>query len=152
MVFPWTLGGAEPNPDMPNDIKNDFDEARNIVGRSTRGAAALLRLCVEKLCKHLLGARSKNEVNADIGLLVKEGLPVDVQRALDTVRVVGNECVHPGQIDIQDDLETANKLFGLVNFIVEDRITRPKQIAALYGMLPPSKLEGIEKRDTPKST
>jgi hypothetical protein len=34
-----------------------------------------------------------------------------------------------------------------LNLIVEDRITRPKQIAELYAKLPAGKLQGILKRD-----
>lgn len=151
MVYPDAIGGVPASTDMPTDIKKDFDEARSIVARSPRGAAALLRLCIEKLCKHLLQDRSRGDVNADIGRLVQEGLPPDVQRALDTVRVIGNESVHAGLMDFRDDPDTANKLFGLVNFIVQDRITRPKEIAALYGKIPQPKLEGIEKRDGGKA-
>lgn len=150
LVHPEFIGGIVSSPDMPDEVKRDFEEARSIVGRSPRGAAALLRLCIEKLCKDILQDDTRGDINKDIGRLVELGLPPDVQRALDTVRVIGNECVHAGQLDMRDDKETADKLFGLVNFIVHDRITRPKEIAALYGKLPPSKLEGIERRDSRK--
>jgi hypothetical protein len=146
MVYPDLIGGIEANSDMPDDIKRDFDEARGVVNRSPRGAAALLRLCIEKVCEHLLGNKH-GDINADIAQLVKDGLPVTVQRALDTVRVIGNECVHAGQIDYRDNAEIATKLFGLVNFVVDDRITRPREIAAMYATLAPGKLEAIEKRD-----
>jgi hypothetical protein len=151
MVYPDIVGGVAPHADMPAEIKTDYEEARGIVTKSPRGAAALLRLCVEKLCKHLLKEKSK-DINADIAMLVSAGLPVGVQQALDTVRVIGNECVHAGQMDLRDDERTAGRLFALVNFIVEDRITRPREIAALYATLPPTKLEGIEKRDAAKPT
>jgi hypothetical protein len=38
-----------------------------------------------------------------------------VQQSLDIVRVIGNDAVHPGQIDLTDDIETATKLFVLIN-------------------------------------
>jgi hypothetical protein len=61
--------------------------------------------------------------------------------------VIGNEQVHPGTLDVRDDPALAQELFELLNFIIEDRITRPKSIAQLYQRLPLEKLKGIQKRD-----
>jgi hypothetical protein len=146
-VFPPTTFNAEPNGDLSDDIKLDFLEAAKIVDLSPRGAAALLRLCVQKLCLQM-GEAGKN-IDTDIASLVKKGLEPRLQQALDYVRVIGNEAVHPGQIDLRDDRETATKLFQLINIIADAMISRPKQIAALYGTLPDSKLKAIEKRDSP---
>jgi hypothetical protein len=134
-----------PNPDLPGEIKGDYQEARSIVSRSPRGSAALLRLAIQKLCKEL-GEPGKN-INEDIGSLVRKGLPTRVQRALDVVRVIGNEAVHPGQIEVSDNPAIAASLFRLVNIIAEHMISEPKAIAELYRSLPPDKLKGIEDRD-----
>jgi len=130
---------------MPADIAADYEEARQIVGASPRGAAALLRLCVQKLMPYL-GEKGKN-INNDIASLVQKGLPVQIQQALDALRVIGNDSVHPGQIDLKDDRETAMSLFGLINFIVEKQIAEPKQITAIYNNLPKSSRDAIKKRD-----
>jgi len=135
----------EPNEDLPGDIRRDYVEAGEVVSASPRAAAALLRLAIEKLCAHLLERDDK--INTMIGDLVKRGLSPMIQRALDVVRVIGNEAVHPGSIDLRDDQATAMQLFGLVNLIAEQMITQPKHVMALYGTLPPDKLAGIEQRD-----
>lgn len=135
-----------PIEDMPEAIKADFMEAREIVNASPRGAAALLRLCVQKLMP-ILGERGR-DINDDIASLVKKGLPVAVQQALDSLRVIGNEAVHPGAIDLNDNRETALALFELLNFIVERTITQQKKISDIYGKLPKSKLDAILKRDS----
>jgi Domain of unknown function (DUF4145) len=146
MLIRDVVAAVEAHADMPQTIKADFEEAREVLRRSPRSAAALLRLCVQKLCLEL-GEAGRN-INDDIASLVKKGLPAEVQQCLDIVRVVGNEQVHPGQLDVRDDPALASELFALVNFIVEDRISRPKAIKAIYDRLPKSKLDGIRKRDT----
>lgn len=93
------------------------------------------------------GQAGKN-INADIAELVKQGLPPLIQQSLDICRVVGNNAVHPGEIDLDDSPEIAHSLFKLINLIVHDRITRPNEVKALYEALPSGALEAIEKRDS----
>src|SRR5258708_22812888 len=89
--------------DMPEDVADDYNEARAIFVSSPRSSAALLRLALQKLCKHL-GEPGK-DLNTDIGALVAKGLPTQIQQALDVIRVIGNNAVHPGQIDIREEKE-----------------------------------------------
>jgi hypothetical protein len=145
MVYPPDGRAPLPNPDMPADIQRDYEEARAILSRSPRGAAALLRLAIQKLCRHL-GEPGKN-IDQDIAALVRKGLNERVQKALDTVRVIGNEAVHPGTIDLRDDPALAGTLFKLVNLIVEKMITEPREIDDLYTGLPAAKRDAIAKRD-----
>lgn len=149
LLFPSHKTGTQPNPDLPDEIIRDFEEARSIVDESPRGAAALLRLCVQKLCK-TLGEKGRN-IDDDIAALVKKGLNPVVQQSLDIVRVIGNESVHPGTIDLNDDRGTALRLFDLVNAITEQMISHPKRVQEMYSKLPESKRLGIEKRDGKKT-
>lgn len=145
LIYPPIMTGPSPNPDFSDDVQRDYEEARRILDQSPRGAAALLRLAVEKICIEL-GAEG-GTIDQRIASLVSKGLPEEVQQALDAVRVIGNEAVHPGQVDIRDDRDTASKLFELVNFIAYDRISRPKQIAGVYSMIPEGKRKAIEVRN-----
>jgi len=146
LVHPPSLTSPLPNPDIPKNIRLDIEEARAILSNSPRGASALLRLAIQKLCA-FLGEKGKN-INDDVSALVKKGLPIKVQQALDIVRVVGNNSVHPGQIDITDDMETANALFELVNLIADAMITQPKHVEELYKtVVPKTQREAISKRD-----
>lgn len=145
MIHPARLLAPDAHADMPANIVADYEEARLIATASPRSAAALLRLCIQKLCKEI-GEPGKN-INDDIASLVSKGLPVIVQQALDIVRVIGNEQVHPGTLDLRDDPEIANELFGLVNFIVENQIAQPKAIKELFERLPEAKRKAIEQRD-----
>ncbi|MFA5012268.1 MAG: DUF4145 domain-containing protein [Ignavibacteria bacterium] len=146
MVYPLTGNVEIANPDLPDDIKKDYNEAKDIVNISPRGAAALLRLAVQKLCIHL--GEKGNNINEDIESLVKKGLPKTMQEALDSVRVIGNNAVHPGRIDLNDKIEIAFALFGFVNIICEVLISQPKKINEYYEKnLPESVKKNIEDRD-----
>lgn len=145
MVYPIVSSALLPHSDLPDEIRNDYEEARAIVSQSPRGAAALLRLAIQKLCS-CLGEEGKN-INKDIGNLVEKGLPRTIQMALDVVRVIGNNAVHPGQIDLEDDTEIVGKLFKLVNMIVEETITRSRELDELYDSLPEGSREAIARRD-----
>lgn len=148
LLWPEQGRAVLPNPDLPDDVRRDYEEASTILDLSPRGAAALLRLSVQKLCIFLGGAGKK--LDDDIKALVQKGLDVRVQKSLDVVRVIGNNAVHPGQIDLRDDRATAEKLFNLVNLIVEIMISQPKHIEAMYATLPEGARAAIEKRDGPK--
>lgn len=128
------------------ECMKDYLEAREIANSSPRGAAALLRLCIQKLAIHLGG--DGNNINNDIGKLVQNGLPKRIQQALDVVRVIGNNAVHPGEMVIDDKPEIVHALFGLINLIVENQITQPKQVGELFSSLPEGAKSAVEKRDT----
>jgi hypothetical protein len=61
--------------------------------------------------------------------------------------MIGNDAVHPGQIDLRDDRETALELARLVNIITDVTISQPKHIEAMYEKLPETKRKAIEERD-----
>lgn len=94
LVFPRDTPAAPPNTDMGADIQALYLEAASIVVDSPRGATALLRLALQLLLKQL-GKSGKN-INNDIKDLVADGLSQRIQKALDLLRVVGNNAVHPG--------------------------------------------------------
>ena len=144
-VYPDIIA-EEANADMPDSVKQLYDEAGLIYNKSPRAACALLRLAVDRLCNEL--GETDRDINKNIGALVENGLPKSVQQALDVVRVVGNKAVHPGVISFDvDDEATAKMLMHLLNIIVQRMISEPKEIGSLYQELPESVKESIEKRD-----
>ena len=145
LVYPHPGEAPPPNPDLSEDIRRDYDEASSILDRSPRGAAALIRLAIQKLCKEL--GHSGKDLNADIGALVADGLHPRIQKALDIVRVIGNQAVHPGRMDLRDDRATAETLFRLLNTIVDAMVSHSKEIDAIYAGLPEGALDAIARRD-----
>ncbi len=146
IVYPITIAIAPPNDDLNDDIKNLYTEAGRIYKESAKGATALLRMALQKLLKQV-GEDGKN-INNDIKELVAKGLSLKIQRALELLRVVGNNAVHPGQIDIDDNKEIALKLFDLLNFIAQELITKPKELENLYNdIIPEQTKKHINQRD-----
>ncbi|HEY4963491.1 MAG TPA: DUF4145 domain-containing protein [Candidatus Saccharimonadales bacterium] len=145
MIYPRANSVDSPNDDLPQDVIADYEEAAAILQDSPRGSAALLRLAIQKLVDSLV--KGKGDLNAKIGTLVKRGLDAKIQQALDVVRVIGNESVHPGQIDLNDSPDIARRLFILVNLIGQRMITEPAEVKTLFDSLPEDKKKAIEDRD-----
>ena len=149
LLHPVNKAGPQPHQDLPDHIRPDFEEARAILDQSPRGAVALLRLAVEKLCDHL-GAKGSS-IDKKIGDLVSRGLNPRVQQALDSVRVIGSQAVHPGELNLKDDRDTGEKLLRIINMIVERMIKDEREAEELYSSLPQTKLDAIERRDKDKT-
>jgi hypothetical protein len=63
------------------------------------------------------------------------------------LRITGNNAVHPGEINLEEEPVKVLKLFELINFIAEKMITEPKEIESFYEELPDKAKAAIEKRD-----
>lgn len=145
MVFP--LGGEVPaHEDMPAEVKRTFVEASSILTASPRASAALARLAIQQLCISL--GCTKKDLDAQIGELVAKGLSPEIQMMLDSVRVIGNNAVHPGEIDLTDDQETAKFLLECINRICQRLITEKKEVEDLYTLLPQGARDAIERRNS----
>jgi hypothetical protein len=137
MVHPTTSTAPLPVKDMPDEIIDDFIEARYVYNISPRSASALLRLTLYKLVSHL-GEKGESLSEA-LKNLEKKGLDIKIQKALESVRVTGRKATPPGQINERDDRETALILFNLVNLIVDSLITQPRMVDELLEKLPNAK-------------
>ena len=148
IIYPKNVQNNVDSPcqDLSEEVKNDYIEASDILNLSPRGSCAILRLCIEKICDT---CKAKgNSLDKKIGWLVQnQGLRSDIQKALDTVRVIGNEAVHPGVLDLKDDLPTAQQLFVLVNFVADELLTKRKILKEMYKRIPKEKKKAIEERD-----
>lgn len=146
LVDPVTPDAPGPTADMPEDVKADYNEARLIAHSSPRAAAALLRLALQKICKHL-GEPGKH-IDTDIRSLAKRPeFGERLIKAADTLRITGNNAVHPGEMSEEDIDNGAMGLFGLLNLIVNAGITEPKKWDAMYKALPEKPRKAAETKD-----
>jgi len=146
LVWPLKSGLPDAIDDCPKEVQAIYNEAREVFPHSPRSSAALLRLAIQMICREC-GLPGK-DLNSDIGTMVKNGLSAQIQQSLDLVRVVGNNAVHPGQIQIEENKERIERFFSLVNLIVDVLIVQPAKIAAMFDTLvPPAQKKQIEVRD-----
>lgn len=146
MVWPSVSIAPDAHADFPENLRPDYEEARQIYNNSPRASAALLRLCLQKLCMHL-GAPGDN-INNDIQYLYDEfGLGRRVRDSMDILRVIGNNAVHPGEINLEDNREISLGLFRIINFIVDKAIAEPAHVDSIFAQLPEGAREAIERRD-----
>jgi hypothetical protein len=112
-VAPWPATG------MPEKIKQDFLEAREIVSDSPKSACALLRICLQKLLTYF-GLNGRHTDLASLNI-IRDGRSQRLTDALWLVRAIGPGTAKPGELCPRDTLETAINLFQLVNLIVESK-------------------------------
>jgi hypothetical protein len=151
IIYPAVSPAPPPHADMPEEVKKIYNEAKDIVSKSSRASAALLRTALIVLVDKVIGP-NKNSLNHNIGTLVEQNkLSNQIQKSLDYLRVIGDNELHPGLIQMdeidEDDYRHAISLFELVNLIVEELISRPDRINKYYSRLPTGQKEQIENRD-----
>jgi len=122
-IWPAVSTAPLPSTFMPEDVRTDFDEARQVFDRSPRSSAALLRLALRALVRSL--GLAGEDIGADLGVLVGNGLPSSALTLLERARPAGGDEIRPGALDQGDGRETALALFDLVNLVVDKMIAEP---------------------------
>src|ERR1700716_2332737 len=111
---------------------------------SPRGAAALLRVATEKLCKEL--GDSEQGPRPTITPLLQEEVDARVLKVLEAMRVIESNAMPSDHVSVRDDRATAETLSGLVNLICEKMMIEPRQLQALYTKVREGAQNGIEQR------
>ncbi|PEO24937.1 hypothetical protein COL24_00880 [Bacillus toyonensis] len=136
----------QPHEDMPKHISKTFKEAGSVMDLSLGSSAALARLTLENLLIHL--GYEGYSLNDKIGKVIKDGeISKKTEKALDVIRVYGNSGAHSGIIDLEELPWVPATLLKLINLVVDDLITAPKEIDNMFDALPAGIKAGIEKRD-----
>ncbi|PEE36092.1 DUF4145 domain-containing protein [Bacillus pseudomycoides] len=130
MIYPPSYNVEDPISDMPEEVEVLYNEAREIISSSPKSACALLRLALEKLLIHLGCSRHK-KIAENIRIMQEQGkIDEYVHAALESVRIIGNKAVHPGKINVDDQPKYAYTLFSLLNYVVDELISRPARVKA----------------------
>jgi hypothetical protein len=104
----------------PALVEEDFEEAAAILNKFPRGATALMRVSIQKLMP-LLRQDGEN-LNDSMSSLVRKGLEVEVQQAMEVLQVLGNGPVQPTSLDTEEDKEMALRFVDSLKAILERRM------------------------------
>lgn len=147
IIYPRSITVDNPNPDMPEVAKKLYMESAQILQDSPRASAALLRLALQEILSKVVKGGKNNDINTNIGILSQQE-DETTQKALDLIRLKGNDAVHLGEIKIEE--ETAEYMHKLLNIIVQKIISNKKRIHDSYNNIPESKKKSIKRRDSKK--
>lgn len=68
-------------------------------------------------------------------------------KGLDIIRYYGNQSVHTGEINLEENMDSIELLFDLANYIVDDLIGKKQKIDEQYSKIPHSITNAISNRD-----
>lgn len=142
MIYPIDSNVSNPNDDMPENVKIVYYEAKTVLNISPKSACALLRLALEMLLNELdISGRTLNDkINNYCNDFDSNNRLI---KAFHLIRIVGNEAVHPGVIDIDDNEDIARAMFEILNEIVDETITKKNKMDAIFEYLPEEKTNSI---------
>src|SRR5580704_18524164 len=98
---------VQANAEEVDEASEDFEEAAAILNKFPRGAAALTRICIQKMMP-LVKANAKNP-DENFSSLVRKGLEVEIQQAMDVLQVVRKNPLQRSEVDLKEENETAKK-------------------------------------------
>lgn len=130
---------------MPDACKEIYNEAALVFSYSRRAAAALLRLCLQLLLKE--AGIPGSSIDKQIQNLIKSGEDPSDVLYMDICRILGNESVHPGTINLNEDTDTAAVLFMFINMATSRLFTVKRQINEIYQKLPAGARKALEDRN-----
>ena len=104
------------------EYSEDFEQAATILNKSPRAAAALIRVCIQKMIP-LLKNTGKN-LDENISSLVGKGLEVEIGQAMDVLQVIRKNPVQENHIDLRAETAMATMMFESLKEILERRMLK----------------------------
>jgi hypothetical protein len=113
LVFPTRIDKT------PELVEEDLEEAAALLNKFPRGATALMRVCIQKLVP-LLGENGE-ELNHRVSSLVRKGLEIEMQQAMDVLQVLRLDLAQLNPLESQADRETALRFLDSLKEVLERR-------------------------------
>jgi hypothetical protein len=95
LVWPKATGRRPTPPEVPEDLRTDYEEAAAVLADSAKASAALTRRALQHLLREYAGVKPAN-LQAEIQEAIDSGkVPHYIAEQLDAVRNIGNFAAHP---------------------------------------------------------
>ena len=114
LVFPTKIDRT------PELAEEDLEEAAAILNKFPRGAAALMRVCIQKLVPLL--EDNGEQLNQHVSSLVRKGLEVEMQQAMEVLQVLRSDPSQLNPLESQADRETALRFLDSLKAVLERRM------------------------------
>jgi predicted RNA-binding Zn-ribbon protein involved in translation (DUF1610 family) len=155
LIYPRVSGIVPPAADMPPEVVDLYNEAREVMAVSRRAGAALARATLEKLLKLLKEPDATQPKNASLADRIEAMVPKvssSLGEMLTIIRHLGNKTIHPEDepddavVLVLDESQTelAGLLFESINELVDQRITKPATSKRFLGMVPDNVLKKVK--------
>lgn len=106
---------------VPQQIRNDYEEACAILHLSPKASATLSRRCLQGMIRDFWGI-TKGTLNAEINAL-KDQIPADLWTAIDSLRQLGNIGAHMEKdtsVIVDIDPDEAQRLVSLIELLIKE--------------------------------
>lgn len=85
-------------PEVPPDLKEEFNEAVEVLSISPKSSAALSRRCLQNLLQNFLGIKGKRNLSEEIDAVIdSKKLTSSLEEEIDAIRTIGNFAAHPSK-------------------------------------------------------
>lgn len=106
---------------VPQQIRQDYEEACMILNLSPKASATLSRRCLQGMIRDFWGISNKGTLHNEIEA-IKDKIDPRVRKVLDSVRQLGNIGAHMEKdinLIIDIDLHEAERLIKLIEFLIK---------------------------------
>lgn len=133
ILFPSSLARQYPEF-VPQQIRNDYEEACAILSRSPKASATLSRRCLQGMIRDFWGI-TKSRLYDEISAL-KDKIQPDLWLAIDSLRQLGNIGAHMEKdVDLIVDIDPgeAEKLIKLIELLIKEWYINREERRQLFG-------------------
>lgn len=120
-VIPKSSGKKYPEY-IPEQIRQDYEEACLIADLSPKASATLSRRCIQGMIRHCWNIKKSRLVDEIDEVAQKSGMPQNQRDALDALRNIGNIGAHPEKdVNIIVDVEPneAKLMLSLIEYFMQ---------------------------------